>query len=174
MNPLYIILGSFLVIALALIGSYYSAIKLTEMIKSRKGYIYLEMITNTGKRFRKMVKPASSLLTVKIDGEEHKYQFKNNIGCLFRNESGILTAIYDNDRKQIDFTDSAKEASFDTEFIDNVTEMALHHGMVSATRRNKYDDIIRYITLAGVILSLVLIIFIFTQTNEIMGILRVV
>ena len=174
MNPLYIILGSFLIIALALIGSYYSAIRLNEIMKTRKGYIYAEIVTNTGRRFKKMVKPKSNLFIIKIDGEKHKFQYKNNIGSLFRNESGILTAVYDNDRKQIDFTDSLKPGSFDTEFIDNVTEMALHHGMVSATRRNKYDDILKYITLAGVVLSLALIIFTFTQTNEIINLLNVI
>ena len=153
------------------IGVHTVTTRLIEIFRSRKGYIWVEYMTNAGKRFRRMVKPEKEYLTVKIDKQDKKFQYKNNIGNIFSNEHGIVTASYDQNRKQVNYFEKSSSA-FDAAFIDNIAELHLHQGMVSAKRINKYDETIKILSLLGIGIILAILIFNSAQINELLTIIK--
>lgn len=171
MNLMLLIVSVVLCIIFVPIGINFVTTRLIELYYSRKGYIWVEYMSNSGKRFRRMVKPEKDYLTIKIDGQQHQFKYDNAIGNIFNNERGIVTASYDQNRTQINYLEKA-DSAFDAAFIDNIAELHLHQGMVSAKRINKYDELIKMLSLIGIAVILIILIFNSAQINELLTIMK--
>ena len=162
--------GAIVVIPLAWVGITKLFLMLNEIIKIKKGYVESTILMEGGQYRKKWIKPYSG--SAEIDRDK-KVFFNDGLGYIWRSGNKPLTIIREKDLSQLNLLkkeeDKEKVSAEDT---SNLIIRSFQQGFIKGFKKNQMMNNFVLYCLFGIAACLVLIILVFNNTSQIMGMLK--